>query len=510
MVVDLDFDPATDTEFSDSVTKFDEKKRDKHQGKVVNLLNHYEKKYGFERGGMTSWAKVSATAFLTNDQVAKLANDKRVTLLSENEIQTSSAIASPPPPWSDTTVLSETRSWGWHATTRGISRASAATNSFQPIYIIDSGVAKHADIPGASKRVSMGCGNSLTNCSTGTSTDPYPLVGCYPHSTHVAGIIGALANNFNTSQGIYPGVNNIISVGINKASAFSAGRCADIAFTFAELGYAIDYVYRQTLMKSMVVNNGVPIVNISTNPGRFGFDSAGIAEANRAALLRLATPAIVFVPGGQAVSYMGAFVVQSAGNQPTQGRNLCIQYDNGQIGNFGASLAYTHALPSNNTTSTTDGIMVVGAVHSEGVPVDTLPTNRPFSAPNPAGQSGLSGTSNFGPCVDAWAPGNGIYSTWCAHSGPPSGTANVQERCNARATYSGSGVSGTQGWAFLSGTSMAAPNVAGAAAYLADTFQLGSPSAIEQKVRQYLFETGSNDRSSTALAPLKIRIVQLP
>jgi hypothetical protein len=57
---------------------------------------------------------------------------------------------------------------------------------------------------------------------------------------------------------------------------------------------------------------------------------------------------------------------------------------------------------------------------------------------------------------------------------------------------------------------MAAPNVAGAAAYLADTFQLGSPSAIEQKVRQYLFETGSNDRSSTALAPLKIRIVQLP
>jgi subtilisin family serine protease len=41
----------------------------------------------------------------------------------------------------------------------------------------------------------------------------------------------------------------------------------------------------------------------------------------------------------------------------------------------------------------------------------------------------------------------------------------------------------TDGWLFLSGTSMAAPHIAGAAAYVADAFNLGTPAQIEQKLR---------------------------
>jgi hypothetical protein len=81
MIVDFDFEPHKDTEFAPRASPEDEKKWDKHQGKVVNLLNQYEKKYEFSRSGMTSWVKISATAFLTPEQIEQLSRDKRVTLL---------------------------------------------------------------------------------------------------------------------------------------------------------------------------------------------------------------------------------------------------------------------------------------------------------------------------------------------------------------------------------------------------------------------------------------------
>jgi subtilisin family serine protease len=52
---------------------------------------------------------------------------------------------------------------------------------------------------------------------------------------------------------------------------------------------------------------------------------------------------------------------------------------------------------------------------------------------------------------------------------------------------------------------MAAPHVAGAAAYLADAFNLTTPAQIEQKVRQYATRVGYLDRSGR-----EITIVQLP
>ncbi len=43
----------------------------------------------------------------------------------------------------------------------------------------------------------------------------------------------------------------------------------------------------------------------------------------------------------------------------------------------------------------------------------------------------------------------------------------------------------TQGWAFLSGSSMSAPLVAAAAASLADVYSYTSPGALEMAVRSY-------------------------
>ena len=62
------------------------------------------------------------------------------------------------------------------------------------------------------------------------------------------------------------------------------------------------------------------------------------------------------------------------------------------------------------------------------------------------------------------------------------------------------------GWAFISGTSMAAPFVAAAAAWLADQYGITTPSALEIAVRKYSFQFNSN----TDAAGYPVNIVQLP
>jgi subtilisin family serine protease len=62
----------------------------------------------------------------------------------------------------------------------------------------------------------------------------------------------------------------------------------------------------------------------------------------------------------------------------------------------------------------------------------------------------------------------------------------------------------SNGWAMMSGTSMAAPHIAGAAAYVADEFHLTTPAQIEEKLRLFFKATGYTDASYTSVSVVRL------
>lgn len=247
--------------------------------------------------------------------------------------------------------------------------------------------------------------------------------------------------------------------------------------SFDELGYGLDYVYWDTAYNS---GGNVTIVNISVNSGKMGFyyypeNGMWISEPNYPKVRTLATPGTFQNSSGGYNTYPGAFVAQSAGNQNVDACGTGI-----------GSLAYMPAVgylpggpPPNWAADSHDGIMVVGALTSSGQAATA------FSGSIPSGNGGSGGT-NYGPCVDIWAPGNSIVSTWGDHviwNSNVQNTSLVPPNTRFGQMYSGIVGQGSSGWLYLSGTSMAAPHVAGVAAYLADAHSLTSPAAIEAKIR---------------------------
>jgi Subtilase family len=517
----------------DLLINFDPKK-DTQQPQALALIKEYEQRYGFVREGVTTWVGASVTAFLTTNQIERLKADRNVKLITDDEFQPFSAPATPPtwyPSWTGS-AWGELNDWGRTA----VNGKTVLPGSTRKVYIIDSGVAFHSDLGSVSQRVNVGCGTG-GDCSgvafPSLNIDPpslgyYSTVGCYAHATHVAGIVGASANSTAPRVGVYAGVNMIsiatgYSQGIyNRAwipCAFGGTSVYGLNGAYvSNIGFAFDFIAAQN-QPTGPISGKVNIATMSINGGKLGF-TGGAAETNRSKLLLMVNPAYVdrFYQGKKVKWYYpGIFFTQSAGNQ---NQDACTQLGNSAVNN---SLAFQTT--SSPTGTAVDGIMVVGAIRSNGTAVSDLNglinAGPGFTQPEPRFTTSTEFGSNFGKCVDIWAPGDFIYSTWGSGANSTYSTATYyggQPSTYITGTAPGSPTDpnpltlfqGLFGWQWLSGTSMAAPHVAAAAAYMADKYNLVTPIAIEQKIRDNWQTWGAVDPQSTAQNPLPIRIVYLP
>ena len=395
-----------------------------HKPKMRHLLKDMEKQYALNATGLTSWVANSFSAYLTPDQVEKLKKDKRVTLVTQDSYAEYSSV------WSDSSYYGETTSWGTTAVGGG-----KASNNYFRVYVLDAGVGYHVDLPNVIERVSV-------------NTTPYiniPVVGCYAHATHVAGIIAA-PRNYLGVIGVDAGAQ-MVSVGLGQ-TVDSAANCSSYPVTTTGSGPSVDSMSKglDLIYSKLQQWGGIGIVNISI-AGSVEFNT-GRTLGNK--LQSLATPA----PWNW---YAGAFIAQSAGN------------------GYQDACGYAY-----NGRNTNDGIMVVGALDSNGQPV--VPLNGKDGFRN---EFGNETGSNYGSCVEVWAPGNKIYSTWSVSPSIPPAAPQYQ---SGSVTYSN--------YTNLSGTSMSAPFITGLAAYLAETQYIWSPSQIEQAVRAKMFPLGSSDKNS--------------
>jgi subtilisin family serine protease len=515
----------------DLLINFDPKK-DTQQPQALALIKEYEQRFGFVREGLTTWVGASVTAFLTTRQVEQLLADRNVRLITDDEYQQFSAPATPPtwyPSWT-ASAWGELNDWGRTA----VNGKTVLAGSGRKVYIIDSGVADHNDLSSVSQRVNVNCGTG-GDCSgvavySSVVAPPYlgayPTVGCYAHATHIAGIVGASPNGMAPRTGVYAGVNMVsIALASTKGAYNNAWiPCADGSLV-SSVGFAFDFIAAQN-QPTGILGGITNIATMSINGGKLGF-AGGAVETNRTKLLTMVNPATVwrYRQGlWEQWYYPGIFFTQSAGNQ---NRNACLQ--------LGGESAAFQIAPSPTGTAV-DGIMVVGAIRQNGTAASSIsdpvppasnltqPEPRIFRVdPVPVGgfPDPLEPGSNYGNCVDIWAPGDAIYSTWGSgqkatyatgsySGGQPSNYGLGTLPGNPTVPYSGPPPSGLFGWQWLSGTSMAAPHVAAAAAYMADKYTLSTPAAIEQQVRDNWKTWGAVDPLNTSQNPLPIRIVYLP
>lgn len=372
------------------------------QAKSQLLIQDVTKLLDIKLLGSTSLVGTSFIAYLTEKQVEQFSKDSRVGLITEDSYLQSSALwNNAPEPNGQTTP--QVWPWGMSALlTNGASSNGGAT-----VYVLDTGVEMHADLPG------LAATDRLTAFATDSSGTPINPTGCYSHATHVAGIIGA-ANDNKGTVGVLPGVR-LVSVALGDSNSTTAQPCplgsttTTGSYNAAVSGYTqgLDKVYQRVLS-----GNQVGIVNFSFNsfPGTNQF---GATTSLGAKMRMVATP--TFEDGA---GYKGALLIQSAGNRF---ENAC-------------DAAY-------DGTSTFDGILVVGGLDQNGqkvVPMAGLGLTTGFlSLPLADDEPGSNFNNGIRNCVEIWAPSQQVYSTWTGHS-----------------------------YAKLSGTSMAAPHVSGFAAWV--------------------------------------------
>ena len=468
--------------------------RDRHNPIALRLIEDYERRFGIEpvfstnakgvseRSNLTTWVGASLTAYLTSEQIDGLRRDKNVRLVTQDgPIKFSTP--PPPPPWGPTwngPAWGELNDWGWNA----VQGKAKLPGSTRKVYIIDSGVAFHSDLSSVIDR---------RNVLSGDFAGAKHLVGCYAHATHVAGIVGATENNDRNRRGVYAGVD-MVSLAITTDISQVADCNSFNGHGRAGIGIALDLIFSEGIAVDSSPQLKPHIVNLSANPTtNTGFDSNGVAGTNQQKIVSLISPSWVFPPQWSPVRHPGHVFVQSAGNQY---ENVCSDT---------ASKVFKTAWNASNTA--VDGAIVVGALNAQGNPVggangafgaaypafSDINVFPPSTAVTVAGEVG----SNYGLCVDMWAPGDSIYSTWGkgweSTKQSDSFFGGQPESC----AFGGCVSIPHRGWAWLSGTSMAAPHVAAAAAYVADLYGLTTPAAIEQKLRDTWHTLTAVDAANT-------------
>lgn len=200
------------------------------------------------------------------------------------------------------------------------------------------------------------------------------------------------------------------------------------------------------------INPGAPIINVrrggTIDQIQVAFDQT-LADAEQQgifAVANLSSSGYLFTVSGGLGHYIKRLstrllVVQAAGNG---------------VNNNGAAIDACSA--AYEQTNAVDGILVVGGIDSDGRSATNYDNSH-------VGYGG--GNSNYGPCVEAWAPSKLVWSTW----------------------YPGS-----TSWQYLSGTSMAAPHVSALAARFGNNAT--RPLEREWYIRSKLFNTGFNDLSN--------------
>ena len=214
---------------------------DWHKAKSAQLIDDVIKLRGVDLISTTSLVGTSFTAFLTDKQVEQFSKDKLVRRLTQDSYALPRAL------WTSTTDASgQVRPWGLQA----IGLSGGGSGGGATVYVLDTGVELHPDLPG------LAAADQLVG-QPGMSP-----VGCYPHGTHVAGIVGAADNGIGV-VGVAPGVR-IVSIRVTTNIA-PPGQTCDERMVISAFIQALE-----TVKINGTLTGSVGVVNVSFNdPGTF-------------------------------------------------------------------------------------------------------------------------------------------------------------------------------------------------------------------------------------------------